>query len=70
MRSVRGRFDIVVPFSHWTYVRFTSNPKRSLTPREIADALREYADLIDKGRRPDAGRHDDVAAADEKVADR
>ncbi len=48
MSRLRGRFDIVVVDSD-CYVRFTSDPKRSLPPAEIAKCLREYADMIERG---------------------
>jgi hypothetical protein len=43
----RGRYDIVCVFESGSYLRITSRKDRSLSPREIAAALREWADRIE-----------------------
>jgi hypothetical protein len=44
----RGRFDIVCVWGD-AYVRFTSDPKRSVPPKEIVKSLREYIGYIEAG---------------------
>ena len=49
MPKARGRFDIVAVFKTGGWVRFESDPKRSLDAAEIVDRLREYAKYIEAG---------------------
>lgn len=50
MSKPRGRFDILVTWGDdGAYVRFKSDPKRSLPATEIVACLREYIDMIDAG---------------------
>lgn len=45
----RGRFDVVFVFKSGGWIRYTSNPTRSLFAAEVVDQLREFCRYIDKG---------------------
>ncbi len=47
-KKARGRFDVWFVFGDG-YVRFTSNPKRSLSPQEVIDELTEFFPKVRKG---------------------
>lgn len=44
----RGRFDVVFVFASGGWMRYTSNPTRSLLAAEVVEDLREFCRRVDK----------------------
>lgn len=47
-KPVRGRFSVTVPTASGGSYKVETLPEVSLTPRQIVDQLREYADHIER----------------------